>query len=80
MNNNKSNTIPVWVFTTLLLNCVFGLPGGDSTGTDITLGSLESLVNLALNVEPGPSMDLVDQTASLEEKWRCYIEAESHRR
>lgn len=80
MNNNKSNTIPIWVFLTLILNCVFGLPGGDSAGTDITLGSLESMVNLALNVERGPSMDLVDQEVTPEAKWQCYIEAESHRR
>ncbi|KAF9886418.1 hypothetical protein FE257_011450 [Aspergillus nanangensis] len=80
MNTHQGGTIPIWVFTTLLLNCVFGLPGGESQGSDITLGSLDSLINLARVIESGPPMDSVDQASTVEEKWRSYIEAESHRR
>ncbi|KAF7121608.1 hypothetical protein CNMCM5793_009079 [Aspergillus hiratsukae] len=76
----ENNTIPIWIFTTLLLNCVFGLPGGKSSESDITLGSLDSLINLARVIESGPAMDLVDQASTMEEKWKSYIEGESHRR
>ncbi|KAH1382987.1 hypothetical protein KXW53_005487 [Aspergillus fumigatus] len=76
----ENNTIPIWIFTTLLLNCVFGLPGGKSSESDITLGSLDSLINLARVIESGPAMDLVDQASTVEEKWKSYIEGESHRR
>ncbi|GFF89359.1 uncharacterized transporter C1002.16c [Aspergillus lentulus] len=75
----ENNTIPIWIFTTLLLNCVFGLPGGKSSESDITLGSLDSLINLARVIESGPAMDLVDQASTVEEKWKSYIEGESHR-
>ncbi|KAF4251695.1 hypothetical protein CNMCM8980_005564 [Aspergillus fumigatiaffinis] len=75
----ENNTIPIWIFTTLLLNCVFGLPGGKSSESDITLGSLDSLINLARVIESGPAMDLVDQASTVEEKWMSYIEGESHR-
>ncbi|EAW12127.1 C2H2-type zinc finger protein [Aspergillus clavatus NRRL 1] len=76
----ENKTIPIWIFTTLLLNCVFGLPGGKSSESDITLGSLDSLINLARVIESGPAMDLVDQACTMEEKWQSYIEGESHRR
>ncbi|KAF7177594.1 hypothetical protein CNMCM7691_005923 [Aspergillus felis] len=78
--NRENNTIPIWIFTTLLLNCVFGLPGGKSSESDITLGSLDSLINLARVIQSGPAMDLVDQASTVEEKWKSYIEGESHRR
>lgn len=76
----ENKTIPIWIFTTLLLNCVFGLPGGKSSESDITLGSLDSLINLARVIESGPAMDLDDQACTMEEKWQSYIEGESHRR
>ncbi|GFG23123.1 probable transcription factor TDA9 [Aspergillus udagawae] len=78
--DRENNTIPIWIFTTLLLNCVFGLPGGKSSESDITLGSLDSLINLARVIESGPAMDLVDQASTMEEKWNSYVEGESHRR
>ncbi|EAU38592.1 predicted protein [Aspergillus terreus NIH2624] len=80
MNTHQGGAIPIWVFITLLLNCVFGLPGGESRGSDVTLGSLDSMISLARIIELGPPMDSVDQASTAEEMWRSYIEAESHRR
>lgn len=38
------------------------------------------MLNLARTIESGPPMNLVEQASMTEDKWRNYLEAESHRR
>ncbi len=74
----RSTPVPLWVVQTLLMNCVFGLPGGDTPNTDLTVGSLESLLVLASRVGPPPPIS--SSPCSVEEEWGRFLETESHRR
>ena len=77
---SQATTIPLWVINTLLMNCVFGLPGGDALHTHITVSSLESLLSLASRLAPLPFSSIQSQGSTVDEQWRSFIEIESHKR
>jgi len=75
----QAATIPLWVINTLLLNAVFGLPGGESQECDITVNSFEILLKLAARVEPPPPL-LDSGLATVDDEWKDFIERESRKR
>lgn len=77
---SKSATVPLWVVNTLIINCVFGLPGGDAPHCGITVASHESILSLASRVVPLSSSALQAQQSTIDEQWRSFIEVESHKR
>lgn len=50
--NTNNTTVPLWVVNTLLINSVFGIPGGDALDSRLTVRSLESLLALSARIEP----------------------------
>jgi hypothetical protein len=79
--NTNNTTVPLWVVNTLLINSVFGIPGGDALDSRLTVRSLESLLALSARIEP---YTLTERSMHSPIRpvgtWHEFIERESFRR
>lgn len=78
----QERAIPLWVIQTLLLNAIFGLPGGGAGYEDVTREDFESLLGLARAVE-APSCstsEFSSLSGHMEKGWVHFVEVESHKR
>lgn len=75
-----SDNMPLWAAQTLLLNGVFGLPGGDHPDVDVTLGALQGLLKVAGQLSPRGALPNRYLPIPLQEEWETYIDLEQRRR
>lgn len=79
LEKTTADTIPLWLLNTLLVNSVFGLPGGDEASPEVTVGSLKSLTWLASRVSD-PVVACSPMTEPIDYEWRTFISRESKKR
>jgi hypothetical protein len=81
-SGNTNNTrVPLWVVNTLLINSVFGIPGGDALDSRLTVRSLESLLALSARIEPQTITESRMRSPTRPvSSWHQFIERESFRR
>ncbi len=73
MTSSHTDTVPLWVLNTLLMNIVFGFPGGDAKHMDLTTGGFDILIQLAIKPEIPKELPIHSGPANLQEEWETYI-------
>jgi hypothetical protein len=80
MKRQHPETVPLWLVNTLLINNVFGLPGGHEPSIDITVGGIENMLWLASRIDPQSSRSFGQDSLSTEAEWSRFVECEAKTR
>jgi hypothetical protein len=80
MRLHHSESVPLWLVNTLLMNNVFGLPGGHEASMEITIGGIENMLWLANRIDQHPPWSSSPDSSSIEAMWLSFVEAETKKR